>query len=278
VVYYNDNDPVCVAWLHNLIAAGALPPGVVDPRDLRDVRGSDLVGFTHCHFFAGIGGWALAIALAGWPADAEVWTGSCPCQPFSKIGKSKGVEDARHLWPTWRDLIAERRPAIVFGEQVDRGVQWLATVRDDLEHQGYAVAAASLPAAYCGAPHRRQRLWFVGESERARLEGFPGHGDDAPGREEPRRSTGAAGATGAPWSRCDWLPCADGRHRPVEPGTFPLADGIPARVGRLRAYGNAIVPQVGAAFVRAYREAARSLRTPTVCVYMVTATLRLVCS
>ncbi len=53
------------------------------------------------------------------------------------------------------------------------------------------------------------------------------------------------------WSDADWLFCRDGVWRPAEPGTFPLANGVPARVGRLRGYGNAIVPQVAAAFVRA---------------------------
>ena len=53
------------------------------------------------------------------------------------------------------------------------------------------------------------------------------------------------------WSDADWLGCRDGKFRPVEPGTFPLANGIPARVGRLRGYGNAIVPQVAAEFVKA---------------------------
>jgi DNA (cytosine-5)-methyltransferase 1 len=262
VVYYNDNDPVCVEWLFNLIAAGALPFGVVDGRDIREVTPRDLVGFRQCHFFAGIGGWPLALQLAGWPDTAEVWTGSCPCQPFSKIGKSHGTADARHLWPIWFPLIRQCAPAIVVGEQVARGVRWLATVRADLESAGYAVAAARLPACSVGAPHLRLRLWFVGESERARLEGFPRHGDDAQGWEESRRSTPPSGAVAAPWTECEWWPCGDGKLRPLEPGTFALAHGIPARVGRLRAYGNAIVPQVGAAFLRAYIEAARSLRSP----------------
>lgn len=54
------------------------------------------------------------------------------------------------------------------------------------------------------------------------------------------------------WSGADWLGCRDGKFRPVEPGTFPLANGIPARVGRLRGYGNAIVPQVAAEFIKAF--------------------------
>ena len=57
------------------------------------------------------------------------------------------------------------------------------------------------------------------------------------------------------WSDADWLGCRDGKFRPVEPGTFPLANGIPARVGRLRGYGNAIVPQVAAEFIKAFMAA-----------------------
>lgn len=82
-------------------------------------------------------------------------------------------------------------------------------------------------------------------------------------RERPNfRQTGLLDGTGPEdyetnphhsfWSDTDWLGCRDGKFRPVEPGTFPLANGIPARVGRLRGYGNAIVPEVAAEFVRAF--------------------------
>jgi len=59
----------------------------------------------------------------------------------------------------------------------------------------------------------------------------------------------------SPWAEADWIECRDGKRRPVEPGTFPLAHGIPNRVGRLRAYGNAIVAQVAAEFIGAASEA-----------------------
>lgn len=256
--YYNEFDPYAAEWLRNLIAAGHIAPGDVDDRSIEDVCADDLTSYTQCHFFAGIGGWSYALRLAGWPDDRPVWTGSCPCQPFSAAGKGKGVDDDRHLWPVMRWLIDQCRPATVFGEQVASrlGRDWLTGVRADLEAMGYAVAAADLCAAGVGAPHIRQRLWWVADSTSSRLERHAGDEPDGnePGRINPDEAGFAPPQGGDSWADCIWLPCADGRQRRIEPGLEPLAHGIPNRVGRLRAYGNAIVPQVAAAFVRAALE------------------------
>ena len=165
--YYNENDPKAADWLEDLTAAVLIPSGLIDRKSITDVRPEQLAGFTQCHFFAGIGGWSEALRLAGWPVDVPVWTGSCPCQPFSSAGKQKGTDDSRHLWPEFRRLIAECRPAVVFGEQVASklGRDWLATVRADLEELGYAVGAADLCDASAGAPHIRQRLFWVAHSD-----------------------------------------------------------------------------------------------------------------
>src|SRR5208337_5248980 len=85
--YYNEINPYCAAWLRNLIKANIIAPGVVDERSIEDVKSKELQGFKQCHFFAGIGCWSYALRLAGWPDDGAVWTGSCPCQPFSAPGK-----------------------------------------------------------------------------------------------------------------------------------------------------------------------------------------------
>ena len=160
--YYNEFDDKAASWLEELIRQNLIAPGDVDRRSIKDVSGDDLKGYDQCHFFAGIGGWSYALRLAGWPDDRPVWTGSCPCQPFSAAGKRKGTADERHLWPEFRRLIAERRPARVFGEQVASkdGRLWLAGVRTDLEALAYGVGAADLCAAGVGAPHIRQRLWW----------------------------------------------------------------------------------------------------------------------
>lgn len=177
VAYYNEHEPYAAAWLRNLSAENLIAPGHVDERDIQDVTPDDLRGFDQCHFFAGLGGWSLALRLAGVPDEAPIWTGSCPCQPFSGAGKGGGFDDSRHLWPFFFRLIAECRPPITIGEQVGSplGLAWLDSVHADMEGAGYTFGAADLCAASVGAPHRRQRLFWVGESNGAGpLPGFSG--------------------------------------------------------------------------------------------------------
>lgn len=175
--WYNEIDPYAAQWLRNLISAGHIAPGEVDERSVEDVAPADIRGFRQCHFFAGIGIWSLALRNAGWPDDRPVWTGSCPCQPFSAAGKGEGFADERHLWPAWHHLIRFCRPGLVFGEQVASkdGLGWLDLVSADMEAEGYALGAFDLCAAGIGAPHIRQRLWFVGVAD----------ADDAGQRGEP---------------------------------------------------------------------------------------------
>ncbi|EFT0432588.1 DNA cytosine methyltransferase [Salmonella enterica] len=178
--YYNEIDPFAAAWLRNLIDAGCIAPGVVDTRSVEEVTANDLKGFTQCHFFAGIGVWSYALRCAGWPDSRPVWTGSCPCQPFSQSGKRRGFNDPRHLWPTWRQLIKECAPYVIFGEQVASkdGLTWFDAVQFDLEKAEYAVAVVDLCAAGFGAPHIRQRLFWVADAA------YKQHQECLPGREE----------------------------------------------------------------------------------------------
>lgn len=360
--FYNEIDPKAAAWLRELIRQGFLPPGVVDERSIADLKPHDLIGFTQCHFFAGIGGWSLALFLAGIPTTRKLWTGSCPCQPFSDAGLGLGTADSRHLWPVWFKLILQCRPELVLGEQVasKAALGWLDGVFLDLEGAGYACAAADLCAAGVGAPHIRQRLYWVanadgrqrdgiaagkgrepdgntagrkqshgkpecggaacgladaenagcerrqdsagqtgrsepvtacglehatgdgrqqrrtesgergvvggcrhdalglGYAQQPGLEGHAGHGYE---RHEPGRiDARAAGPTASPgpvdaWSRFSVVHCTDGKARRFEPGSFPLAHGVSGRVGLLRGYGNAIVPELAAEFIQAAEEA-----------------------
>ena len=226
--------------------------GEVDERPIEEVQPEDLKGYTQHHFFAGIAGWSLALQLAGWPEEEPVWTGSCPCQPFSGAGRRQGENDPRHLWPAFFRLISKCKPATVFGEQVggSLGREWVSAVRLDLEQEDYAAGIADLPAAGCGAPHGRQRLFFVADSTGDRL-----HRSrllrDQHGKEGKR-------GTQAVWCKDrestengqenkttlgEWLP---------KPEPVPEANGIPGQLEQLCSYGNAIVPQVASMFINAF--------------------------
>ena len=379
---FNDTDPYVCAWSRNLIANGLVADGDVFEGSINDITPEQASRYKQFHTFSGIAVWSHALRLAGWPDDREIWTGSCPCQPFSRAGRGGGTDDPRHLWPAWFRLIRECRPAVVVGEQVASadGLSWLDSVFADLEGAGYAVAAADLCAAGVGGPHIRQRLYFVAirmadadesglsivggsgllDRERApqrddvdgrgALRGLAdgegvgrqqerenrersGAGDGAEGRSaglessrdaggladadkqhgdragfgagddrgeqqdarevrdsDPVRGLGdasgaglaqqlgergasceargaaqgqAAERTSAPagsaaarwddnfWVDVEWLPCRDGKLRPAKSGIFPLAHGATARVGKLRAAGNAIVGPLAATFILA---------------------------
>lgn len=372
--YYNEIDPFAAEWLRNLIAAGHIAPGVVDERSIEDVTPDELREFTQCHFFAGIGVWSYALRRAGWPDDRPVWTGSCPCQPFSSSGKGEGFDDERHLWPAFAWLIQQRRPVCVFGEQVasSHANPWFDLVQSDVEGMGYAFGLVPFTSAGIGAPHIRERAYWVadtnsglsgwsggdrqtrraqypdggnagnvadsnskregsagnktragefggsgeacalahtdsqrregerlqhiegredpqagrhseagrlGDANGERLERHCGHDSEA-GREGTSRPAAAPGLhlpaleVNGFWRDADWLYCRDGNWRPVESGTFPLADGPAARLGRvqpdvermasrnrrgrLKGYGNAINAEAATAFIRAYLDTGRA--------------------
>lgn len=266
--YYNEIDPYCVQWLRNLIEAGLIAPGHVDDRSILDVTPNDLAGYTQCHFFAGLGGWSGALRLAAWPDNREVWTGSCPCQPFSLAGRQGGFADERHLWPAWFYLVEQRRPSVVLGEQVASASEWLRLVRGDLEALDYAVGCIPMEAASAGAYHKRDRYWLVADDGSGRRAGPGWREGEQPGRAETVGASdsdmGFASSQRRAWfgeesthcepgqaSEGNWVIGADGKARRVKPGIRLLAHGVPARVAKLRALGNAIDLRPAAAFVKA---------------------------
>jgi len=196
-VYYNEIDKYAAQWLRNLIAAGHIAPGDVDERSIEDVRPDDLRGYTQCHFFAGIGVWSYALRRAGWPDDRPIWTGSCPCQPFSAAGKGAAFADERHLWPAFHHLIKERKPAVVLGEQVaSKAVDdWIDLVHADLEAVGYTFGSVPFPSAGVGAPNIRDRNYWVANSDNTGLEGLGRleRVNGAQGRKAAQRHSAKAG-------------------------------------------------------------------------------------
>ena len=322
---YNENDDFMADWLERLIEARVIAPGVVDRRSVVDLVPAELAEYTQVHLFAGLGGWPAALRGAGWPDDRQVWTWSEPCQPFSAAGKGLGFADERYLRPFVHHLVSQCRPATAFGEQVASkdGLAWRDVIQSDMEGEDYAFWCPDICSAGVGAPHIRQRLYWVAESNDAERrtdatgrnvgnrpntgwsEGasdVEGRGAailmaDANDRQQTRRLASATsrhgrsanatgcldrpGPTNGFWSNPDWLYCRDGKWRPVEPGSFPLAHGLPRslgtssaelrrlaevagldgkslarakayRVGTLSGYGNAINIEQATEFVRVY--------------------------
>jgi DNA (cytosine-5)-methyltransferase 1 len=302
-VIYNDIDEYVCDWTDNLIKQGLVADGRVVRGSVEKLRPSLDRSVHQLHLFAGIGLWSAALRLAGVSDQASIWTGSCPCQPFSVAGKQKGTEDERHLWPVMRDLVDEFLPPMVLGEQVASpdGREWLSGVFSDLEALGYAVAGADTCSAGVSAPHQRQRLYWgaarLGDPNLPRLEGWGVFGSQ-------RANERLAGERGRPlftrwlanadcerlpqWEECDsgalsgerpaqfrhdaqrlgfhggpwgdeWINCADGKVRRVEPSVQLVVDArsTKQRVGRLRAYGNAINPYQAARFIQGFIGAAQ---------------------
>lgn len=213
----------------------------------------------------------------------DILTGGFPCQPFSNAGKRKGTEDNRYLWPEMLRVIREVQPLYIVGENVGGLVNWsdgmvFKQVHSDLEAQGYEVQSFILPACAIGAPHRRDRIWFIAHSssqgirptasrinsswelfqttereESKFVNKCPGYSwtfanpdkSRLPIRIQPgkRCNVKAHGAFqrsefARTYSTPDWS------QFPTQSGIRRRDDGIPNRVDRIKSLGNAIVPQV----------------------------------
>ncbi|BAQ93900.1 DNA methylase [uncultured Mediterranean phage uvMED] len=220
------------------------------------------------------------------PVDVVV--GGYPCQPFSQAGQRSGDQDDRHLWPEMARIIDETRPTWVLGENVAGHISLgLDEVLSDLEAIGYASRAFVIPAVAVDAQHRRDRVWVIAHAdcggkpdgavnETARSRQLDvANTDNGTGRwREERRPQGdrqlgvrgedVADANGVRSQRIgpksNNVESLGLRHRktqwaapfwPIEPVVGRVAHGIPARVDRIKALGNAVVPRVVAQIGRA---------------------------
>ena len=197
----------------------------------------------------------------------DLISGGFPCQPFSVAGKRRGTDDDRHLWPEMYRIIEEVRPRWVVAENVPGLIKMaLDQVLSDLEALGYTVGAVTVPACAVNAPHRRERLWILAhaksigsreETDKRSIDGASadvadtaqqlfdrhGHTGTAGRQESPDGGSDDANTNGQSARRstksrtehCEWLP---------EPNVGRVAHGVPHRVDRLKALGNAIVPQI----------------------------------
>jgi DNA (cytosine-5)-methyltransferase 1 len=256
LAYYNENDPNTAAWLRELIRDKQVAQGEVDERSIIEVRAKDLKGYTQCHFFAGIGVWSFALRSAGWSDERPVWSGSCPCQPFSSAGKTDEFDDERHLWPAWFGLIKKCRPDVCFGEQVASklALAWLDLVCTDLESENYSVGALDTCAASVGAPHIRQRIFFVGDSNSPRSRRWRLLGSNRERNSFGEFYTRPPSFVNGFWSQAKWTACRDDKMRAIESGVAPLVARTPGHVVKLRGYGNCLNAEVAKEFIQAYLE------------------------
>tara|TARA_R100000808_G_scaffold18465_1_gene40443 strand:- start:268 stop:1047 length:780 start_codon:yes stop_codon:yes gene_type:complete len=229
---------------------------------------------THIDLFSGIGGFSLAAESVGWRTvvfcekdkycrkvlgqhwpsipvvedirdfdpslyrGASLLTGGFPCQPFSHANgkRRKGTDDDRFLWPEMRRVIKGVRPDYILAENVVGIIQMaLDQVLSELETDGYTAGAVILPACAVNAPHRRDRVWILANSNKPGPQGL--RGLDSVGEREDKQFVGEGSKT----LKEGW----------ESESTFcRVAHGIPRKIHRITALGNSIVPQVAREILR----------------------------
>lgn len=266
----------------------------------------------HLDLFSGIGGFALGLNRAGfetvafceidkfctkilnkhWPdvpvigdvrdADAfksvghvDIITGGYPCQPFSVAGKQRAQNDDRHLWPAMFNIIKDKRPSWVVGENVAGHINLgLDQVLADLEGEGYQARAFVIPACAVNALHRRDRVWIIahsdvsgrrqGDQEMARKESEQSDGVHL----QPREVSTDAGDDRLQRSAEESLLRVKHLQGELvrsgetirilsdacESGVLGITHGFPGRVDRVKSLGNAVVPQIPEIIGRAIME------------------------
>lgn len=170
----------------------------------------------------------------------DVITAGVPCQPASQIGKQRGTSDERWLWPDAIRIVRELQPKYAifenpYGILTVNGGEGFKEILEGLDHSGFDAWWDVIPACAVGATHQRKRVWVVAHSRGEGLEGHAGNGNEETGRAEQTGPTSEGGLPQDEHFQGWW---------DADPGVQRVANGVPARVDRLTAVGNAIVPQV----------------------------------
>lgn len=282
--YYNEILAHKAETTRILASWNKIAPGFVDERSIEEVQPEAISDYTQHHFFAGAGGWSLALRNAEWPDDVPVFTGSCPCQSYSASGKRLGKADPRHLWPQWFRIIRSINPPIIFGEQVASSIKhgWLDEVSSDLRAEGYTTEPFVL-SSQAVAEHKRDRLFFVAYTDGRDIGKRLQQSRVNRQQQENRSSSGA----GYSWSqskvcrqlgKTELVDCRDGKVRKIKSCTRPLTNGfstrmVPscdlsiahvenneeARLDRIHIYGDAIQIRLATIFIRSVMEVLWSL-------------------
>jgi len=222
---------------------------------------------------------------AAYAGRIDILTGGFPCQPYSIAGERKGREDERHLWPEMLRVVRECSPRWIVGENVRGLVNWsgglvFEEVCADLEACGYSVQPFILPACAVNAPHRRDRVWFVAYNHKRdrteerlqtgrevdvyRIKGNRNAPDtNGDQRRKRRRYEDKSTKTKRYFSVCNARP-QTWENFPSKPPLCGGDDGLPRELDgitfskwrreSIKAYGNAIVPQVALRIFEAIQE------------------------
>ena len=228
---YNDIEHFPCEVLRKNIKLGLLPEGYVDERAIQDVKSADLVGHRHIHLFAGIGGFALGLARAGVGENIRLLSGGFPCQDIATPGPKIGIAGARSgLWKHMFRLASDiRSDYIIVENSSDLSLRGLNVVLGDLARIGYDAQWQTVSAAALGGSHLRRRCLIVAYPQRV-------------GQSQSRFFRQDAYTQQAFQSIWQTTRAIDAIRRGTVPSLCRGAHGLPNRMDRLTALGNAIIP------------------------------------
>lgn len=257
---YNDIKPHALAVLSARIADGGLPAGVVDGRSIEDITDDELAGYDHVHLFAGIGGFPLGLARAGWPDGLRVVTAGFPCQDISLAGMGAGLAGKRSglFWQAMRAIRVVRPDFAIMENVAALTGRGLGTVLGAMASDGFDSEWDCLPAWSVGAPHKlRDRIWILAYPDSSRQlqpqgglgdeRGWPSYGGAAAMADtdgERRREHDAAAEPG--WSGfLTRRPDPRWDVWPAEPPVLGVVDGVSDGLdgARIDCCGDALLPQ-----------------------------------